>query len=260
MPGKRFTAVVLALHLLFLPAWTGVARADDPAGPGPVEQTPLGPITAQDKELLVKVRLAGLWEMPMGEEAQTRAASRRVKEVGQQLAGDHTFLDERVVRLASQMGVELPDEPNADQQSWMAEMRSRTGAAFDDSFANRLRAAHGAIFPVVSTVRANTRNEAIRQFAQVCNQIVLKHMTLLESTNLVTDAGLSKPVPAGAANQVNQAGRVDQAALGADPVRTAAQVVPSGGPNPLGVLLVCLVGVVVTIGVLRLLRPRNDVR
>lgn len=250
MSAKRFAVFVLVLQLLLLPALTGVARADDPANPGPVEQTPLGPITALDKELLVKVRLAGLWEMPMGEEAQTRAASTRVKEVGAQLASDHTFLDERVVRLASQMGVELPNEANADQQSWMAEMRSRNGAAFDDSFANRLRAAHGSIFPVVSTVRANTRNEAIRQFAQICNQIVLKHMTLLESTNMVGDMGLAKPVAAGAA---------PPAAVTADPVRAAAQV-PADGPSPLGVLLMCLAGAVVTIGILRLLRPRSNVK
>ncbi|WP_238412937.1 DUF4142 domain-containing protein [Saccharothrix deserti] len=250
MSAKRFAAVVLALHLLFLPALPGVAYADDPVQAGPVEQTPLGPITAMDKELLVKVRLAGLWEMPMGEEAQTRAASTRVKEVGAQLMSDHQFLDERVVRLASQMGVPLPDEANADQQSWMAEMRARTGASFDDSFANRLRAAHGSIFPVIGTVRANTRNEAIRQFAQVCNQIVLKHMTLLESTNEVGEMGLSKPVAAGAA---------PQNAVNADPVRAAAQI-PDDGPSPLVVLLMCLAGAVVTIGILRVLRPRGDVK
>jgi putative membrane protein len=251
MSAKRFAAVVLALHLLLLPALTGVAHADDPPAPGPVEQTPLGPITALDKELLVKVRLAGLWEMPMGEEAQTRAGSTRVKEVGAQLASDHSFLDERVVRLASQMGVTLPDEANADQQSWMAEMRARTGAAFDDSFANRLRAAHGSLFPVIGTIRATTRNEAIRQFAQICNQIVLKHMTLLESTNMVTDMGLSKPVAAGVA---------PAAAVSADPVRAAAQLPSGGGPTPLAVLLMCLAGAVVTIAILRLLRPRADVK
>ena len=60
MSAKRFAAVVLALHLLLLPALSGVAHADDPPAAGPVEQTPLGPITALDKELLVKVRLAGL--------------------------------------------------------------------------------------------------------------------------------------------------------------------------------------------------------
>ncbi|MFD1148364.1 DUF4142 domain-containing protein [Saccharothrix hoggarensis] len=250
MSAKRFAAAVLALQLLLLSVLPGVALADDPANPGPVEQTPLGPITALDKDLLVKVRLAGLWEMPMGEEAQTRAASTRVKEVGAQLASDHTFLDERVVRLASQMGVALPDEANADQQSWMAEMRSRTGAAFDDSFANRLRAAHGSIFPVIGTVRATTRNEAIRQFAQVCNQIVLKHMTLLESTNMVTDRGLSKPVAAGAA---------PANAVGGDPVRAAARL-PADGPGLLAVLLLCLAGAVVTIGILRLLRPRGAVK
>jgi predicted outer membrane protein len=250
MSAKRFAAVALALHLLFLPVLPGVAHADDPAEAGPVQQTPLGPISALDKELLVKVRLAGLWEMPMGEETKTRAASTRVKEVGAQLASDHMFLDERVVRLASQMGVTLPNEPNADQQSWMAEMRSLTGTAFDDSFANRLRAAHGSIFPAIGTVRANTRNEAIRQFAQVCNQIVLKHMTLLESTNRVADVGLSKPVAAGVA---------PAAAVRGDPVRASAQL-PSDGPSPLVVLLMCLAGAVVTIGILRVLRPRGDVK
>ncbi|WP_433262223.1 DUF4142 domain-containing protein [Actinosynnema sp. CS-041913] len=251
MSAKRFSAFVLGLLVLFSSAFAGTARADDPPGGGPVEQTPLGPITALDKDLLVKVRLAGLWEMPMGEEAKTRAASQRVKDVGAQLASDHMFLDERVVRLAGQMGVALPDEANADQQSWMAEMRSRTGAAFDDSFANRLRAAHGSIFPAIGTVRANTRNEAIRQFAQVCNQIVLKHMTLLESTNMVTDMGLSKPVAAGA--------QPARGTVTADPLRTS-QAVGQTGPNPLTVLLMCLAGAVVTLGILRLLRPKTDVK
>lgn len=241
--ARRACALVLGAAVLCWPASAGTALADDPPAPGPVRQTPLGPITALDEELLVKVRLAGLWEMPMGEEATTRGSSRRVKDVGAQLMSDHAFLDERVVRLAGQMDVELPDAPNADQQSWMAEMRSRTGVAFDDSFANRLRAAHGAIFPVVSTVRANTRNEAIRQFAQVCNQVVLKHMTLLESTNAVTDVGLSKPVAAGAPG-----------AVVADPVRTAS------GPDALVVLLLCLAGAVVTLVVLRLLRPKANVK
>ncbi|WP_309112267.1 DUF4142 domain-containing protein [Saccharothrix sp.] len=251
MSAKRFAALVLAAQLLLAPALTGTATADDPPASGAITQTPLGPITELDKELLVKVRLAGLWEMPMGEEAQTRAGSQRVKEVGAQLMSDHTFLDERVVRLAGQMGVPIPDEANADQQSWMAEMRSRTGAAFDESFANRLRAAHGSIFPAIGQIRAVTRNEAIRQFAQVCNQIVLKHMTLLESTNMVTEMGLSKPVRAGGAAPV-------QGAVNADPQRTAQ--VGATGPDPVTVLLICLVGAVVTIAILRLLRPKADVK
>ncbi|MFE2757269.1 hypothetical protein ACFXGA_35260 [Actinosynnema sp. NPDC059335] len=47
--------------------------------------------------------------------------------------------------------------------------------------------------------------------------------------------------------------------MGADPVRATAPL-PSGGPSPLVVLLMCLVGAVVTIGILRLLRPRGNVR
>ncbi|MEU5696601.1 DUF4142 domain-containing protein [Actinosynnema sp. NPDC020468] len=249
MSAKRFAVTGLLAVLFGLSALTaaaGVARADDPPA-GPVEQTPLGPITAADKDLLVKVRQAGLWEMPMGEEAQTRAASQRVKDVGRQLASDHMFLDQRVTRLAGQMNVPLPAEANPDQQSWMAELRGKTGPDFDVAFADRLRAAHGKVFKAVAAVRSGTRNEAIRQFAQVGIDIVMKHMTLLESTGLVTDVGLSEPVAAGAAP------------VTADPVKTAA-VSSAGGPNPLVVLLVCLVGAAVTILLLRLLRPANPVK
>lgn len=249
MSVKGFVGTLATALLLFLLTVTGVARADEEPGVGPVQQTPLGEITGSDTELLVKVRQAGLWEMPMGEEAQTRAASQRVKDVGLQLAADHVFLDERVMKLAEGMGVTLPDVASVDQQSWMAEMRSQTGAEFDETFANRLRAAHGAVFSAVAKVRAGTRNDAIRQFAQVCINIVMKHMTLLESTNLVAEPGLSAPKRAGA----------DGAS--ADPTLAASQQnLLTSGTTPLLILAMCAVGAATTMGILRLLRPRSTMR
>jgi predicted outer membrane protein len=245
MSAKRFLGALVAVLLMVL-AGAGIALADDvPAGPA--QQTPLGEITDLDKELLVKVRQAGLWEMPMGDEAQTRAAAQRVKDVGKQLASDHAFLDERVMKLSTEMGVPLPTEANPDQQSWMAELRSKTGKDFDEAFANRLRAAHGKVFTAVAKVRAGTRNEAIRQFAQVCVNIVMKHMTLLESTNLVTEPGLSEPVNA-------------NAVAGGPTLQSSQQTLPNGMPSPLVIALICAAGVAVSVGLLRLLRDKRPVR
>ncbi|MFC4115390.1 DUF4142 domain-containing protein [Nonomuraea zeae] len=148
-------------------------------------QTSSGPLTAADRDLLIKVRQAGLWEMPAGQYAETRAESQRVKEVGQLIMKDHMKLDQITRQVAGKLGVALPDEPNADQQRWMAQLASESGPAFDKDFANLLRAAHGKVFTVVAGVRAGTRNSEIRKFAQEGINFVMRHMSLLESTGLV---------------------------------------------------------------------------
>jgi predicted outer membrane protein len=180
-----------------------------------VVSTQWGPLTDSDREFLVKVRQAGLWEMPAGNWAQTQGGTARVKEVGATLMADHQLLDSQVRALAAKLNVPLPDQPNTDQQGWLAEMRPKTGPAFDTVFANRLRAAHGKVFTFVSAVRAGTNNDLIRQFAQVAVDVVMKHMTLLESTGVV-DFGALPPAPtssqaATAGGATNTVAAVDQA-------------------------------------------------
>jgi predicted outer membrane protein len=156
-------------------------------------QTSSGPLTAADRDLLVKVRQAGLWEMPVGEYAQTRAESQRVKEVGKLIMEEHMELDLITRQTAKKLGVALPDEPNADQQSWMAQLAAESGPAFDKDFANLLRAAHGKVFTVVAGVRSGTRNSEIRKFAQEGINYVMRHMGYLESTGLVDHSQLPEP-------------------------------------------------------------------
>ncbi|MET7329339.1 DUF4142 domain-containing protein [Nonomuraea sp. NPDC005650] len=164
----------------------------DPAATA-ATQTSSGPVTAADRDLLIKVRQAGLWEMPAGDYAQTRAESQRVKEVGRLIMEDHQRLDLLTRQTAKKLGVALPAEPNADQQSWMAQLAAERGPAFDRDFANLLRAAHGKVFTVVAGVRAGTRNAEIRKFAQEGINFVMRHMALLESTGLVDHTQLPEP-------------------------------------------------------------------
>jgi len=170
------------------------------ASAGETIETSWGPLTPADRDFLVRVRLAGLWEMPAGDMAQTYSDNQRVREVGRTLHADHLRLDAQVRQLSRRLQVVLPDRPNADQRGWLSEMRGLRGADFDVSFANRLRVAHGRVFAVVAEVRAGTRNGAVRVFAQVAVDVVMKHMALLESTGMVAPAEaatLAPPAPRG---------------------------------------------------------------
>ncbi|WP_426508641.1 DUF4142 domain-containing protein [Dactylosporangium sp. McL0621] len=173
------------------------AAGTQPAGalPSGYTMTSFGPLGPVDREFLTKVRQAGLWEGPAGTMAQSRAADEKVKEVGKQLATDHKGLDQQVRQVSAQLGVPLPDKPSDEQQGWLNEMNAATsGEQFDDVFSNRLRAAHGKVFALVSQIRSGTRNELVRTFAQTAVNVVMKHMTLLESIGNVNFGALPEPV------------------------------------------------------------------
>ncbi|HEY7485939.1 MAG TPA: DUF4142 domain-containing protein [Streptosporangiaceae bacterium] len=187
--GHR-TAEVIVL-VISLIATTGalyvITRrpAASPLSNATLSQSKWGPVEEFDRTLLVKVHQASLWERPTGLQAQTRASSQRVKDVGKILAADHLELDRQDVQIAAQLHVPLPSKPNADQQSWLSELAGETGPTYDRTFVLRLRFAHGGVLAAIAQVRAATANSLIRQYADHCHDVVLKHMTLLESTGLV---------------------------------------------------------------------------
>ncbi|HLU71122.1 MAG TPA: DUF4142 domain-containing protein [Nonomuraea sp.] len=158
-----------------------------------VTQTSSGPLGPADRDFLVKVRQAGLWEIPVGQWAKERGDSQRVRDVGAHLVEDHLKLDAQVRRVAARLNVPLPDRPSPDQQRWMAQLAAETGPAFDRDFARLLRAAHGKVFALVANVRAGTRNAEVRKFSGTAVTVVMRHMTLLESTGLVNYDELPEP-------------------------------------------------------------------
>ncbi|KND46269.1 MULTISPECIES: DUF4142 domain-containing protein [Streptomyces] len=180
-------ALVVTVGALAFPVWSyadrsGTAQANMAAGS---VNTQWGPLTASDRDLIVRVRLAGLWELPAAEKAMARSKSPQVKEAADHLIVGHKDLDERVRAVASQLGVELPNVPNEQQQGFLQQMDNATDDQFDRVWANLLRSAHGKIFPAIGTIRNQTENTLVRQLASDTNQTVLDHITMLEKTGQV---------------------------------------------------------------------------
>ncbi len=250
--GRRYlswVAVAAAALVLLDPQ---MAKADPGVPVPPNELIPdrgKGVVSAADRDFLVKVRLAGLWEIPAGDMAQDKSDSERIRSIGKDIAAQHVVLDKLVRDAAKKLDVELPDKPNSDQQSWLAEMRDADGRDFDQIYIDRLRAAHGKIFPAIATIRASTRNDTVRKLAQRANQFVATHMTLLESSGIVDFAALpTAPPPAPATST-----RATQLASG--PQSSTSSGI--GAP-----LLALVVGIGLAVGLLatRMLLPQRAQR
>ncbi|MGP3922810.1 DUF4142 domain-containing protein [Streptomyces sp. 8N616] len=185
--GLVLVALTATLTALVFPMWTyrdrsGTGLANLEAG---TVATAWGPLSAADRDFIVRVRLAGLWELPAGQQAIERAPTQAIADAGEHLVEGHTFLDARVREVAARLGMELPNEPNEQQKRWLGEFTAAHGMDYASAFANILRMAHGKVFGVIGQIRHTTRNSLVRELADDANTTVLDHMTMLERTGLV---------------------------------------------------------------------------
>lgn len=250
--SHRWLVGALATALAFLLAPAGVARAAEvpvPPNTGLTDEG-AGTLSPADRDFIIKVRLAGLWEVPAGNMAQEMSDNDDIKKIGSTISAQHVELDKLAMSAAKKVGVQLPNLPNPDQQGWLSEMQSApTSKQFDQIYIDRLRAAHGKIFPAIATIRASTRNDTVRKLAQDTNQFVMTHMTLLESSGIVDYSGLpTAPAPAAAGGPVP-----------VDAAMVAAAGSPGGVPGvSTSVILLVLAGALVAgvITTMRIFRTR----
>lgn len=256
----RWLAGIVSVVFVGLISTSGPVMAQAQAqapGPGGVDvpltpetDGPSGPLTNADRDFVTKVRLAGLWEMPAGQMAVDKGVNKRVQEIGAMIAEQHGRLDKLARDAAKKLRMGLPDQPNEDQQVWLGEMQRATGPEFDQVFVDRLRAAHGKIFPAIANIRSGTRNDVVRKLAQETNQFVLTHLTLLESTGLVDYGALPRPPDPG--TQAASKPSVES------PLLAAAQASGTAGGTNMSIVWIVLIAALVAgvMSAIRLIRPR----
>ncbi|MEU7785864.1 MULTISPECIES: DUF4142 domain-containing protein [unclassified Amycolatopsis] len=171
----RFVALLAAAAALVL----GCAL---PASAGELQQT--------DRALLTRLKQHTLWAGPSSRLAAERATNRRVRAVAVRITDDQARLDVALGAVADRLAITLPGEPTEQERTWADELAAAGGDAFDRAYVNRLRAEYGSLFALASDVRAGTRDDDVRAFAQTAVDTALGHLTLLESTGLAETTSL----------------------------------------------------------------------
>lgn len=220
------------------------AQPDDGAEANP------GPVT--DEAFLTTVRQTGLWAIQAGQQAQQKANSTELKDIGRGLADDLRTLDDEAGAIATRLELTLSDQANEEQRGWLSQLNGMSGADYDLTFANRLRGALGELFLVAAHTRAGTWNDEIRGFASQVNDVVDRHMTDLDFTGLVTDN--APPEPARDASTTDPA--VGPATSIPEVTPVASTSTAGGGVSAWLIALVCLAEAGLTVGLVRFARSR----
>ncbi|MGC9540702.1 DUF4142 domain-containing protein [Streptomyces sp. UG1] len=177
-------ALVLTCSALAYPSVPGVQNASNNTA-RIIANTPYGPLTEADRDFVVKVRSAGLWEYPLGELSMEKGTTKAVKEAGEHLVVGHALLDASSRKVAAELNITLPNQASPQQQQFVATVDAKSGKEFDSTAVNIMRVTHGQIFPTIGKIRATTQNTLVRRLADQANDVVLDHITVLEKTGLV---------------------------------------------------------------------------
>jgi predicted outer membrane protein len=184
--GTLFVGGAMAVTLVALayPSMLGLTKVTT-AQDRVIANTPWGPLTEQDRDFVVKVRAAGLWEYPVGQMGLQKGTTPTVITASKHLVDGHAALDTTCRKIAPMLNITLPNLPSPQQQGFVSQLKADTGKKFDSDFANILRMTHGSIFNTISKIRSTTKNSLVRALADQANNTVLDHMTVMEKTGLV---------------------------------------------------------------------------
>ncbi|MEV6940788.1 DUF4142 domain-containing protein [Streptomyces sp. NPDC051172] len=177
-------ALIVTLAALAYPSMLGVQNTSSNQS-RVIASTQWGPLTEADRNFVVFVRSAGLWEQPSGQLAMQKGTTAAVREAGRHLVIGHAALDASCRKIAPELNVTIPNQPTPQQQGFLDTFKSDRGKQFDTDFANILRMTHGSIFNTIAKIRSTTENTLVRQLADQANDVVLDHITQMENTGLV---------------------------------------------------------------------------
>ena len=123
--GTLFVGGALSLTLVALayPAMLGfdkVSTAQDRV----IAQTQWGPLTEQDRDFVVKVRAAGLWEYPLGKIGMEKGTTKEVKTAGEHLVDGHAALDTTCRKIAPMLNITLPNVASPQQVAFVNQITS----------------------------------------------------------------------------------------------------------------------------------------
>lgn len=147
--------------------------------------------STQDTQYLQAVHQSNLFEIRAGDLAEEKGQNQEVKRLGQMFKTDHTQLDQTVRQTASQLGVQLPDEPTADQRQVLDQLRNASGEEFDRQWVTAQLNAHVQAIQATQTEISQGQEQSVIQLAQNALPVLQAHYD--ELVNLAQQLGV--PVP-----------------------------------------------------------------
>ena len=160
--------------------------------------------SGQDSTFLKAAHQSNLAEIAGGKIAQEKGQSQQVKDLGERFVADHTKLDQTLRQTASDLEVDLPGAPNAQQQALAKRYQAASGDDFDALFVTTQMDAHMAAMRLGRTEIADGSDAAAKKIAQDSAPVIASHHEALDAAG--ADLGVPQSVNSGTGGAADNGG------------------------------------------------------
>ncbi|MBF8185128.1 DUF4142 domain-containing protein [Nonomuraea sp. K274] len=171
----RLTMSLAALAVAVLP---GCAGETPPQGEAVAARTDTQP-SEQDRAWMRAIHEGNLAEVQAGRLAEDKGAARRIKLIGKMLVEDHTELDVKVTKAASQLGIQLPTSPSAEQRAEIVRLHDAVGRDFDQDFTAAMMKEHTTALAATRKQIADGSSPVVVSLARAAAPVLQQHLDAL---------------------------------------------------------------------------------
>jgi putative membrane protein len=131
-----------------------------------------------DRSFAKKADQGDLAEVKLAQLAQTKSQSPAVRSFAQRMIQDHSKANDKLKSAASQIHINLPAQPNQEQQTTYDRLSKLDGTAFDRAYAENQVKDHEHVIAEFQKEAKTGQNPQIKQFAENTLPTLHKHLTL----------------------------------------------------------------------------------
>lgn len=118
-----------------------------------------------DAEFMVKAASGGMMEVEIGQMAQQKAQSQRVKDFGAMMVKDHTKANDELKALAATQNISIPGTLGEDHQKHVNDMGTKSGADFDKAYMSMMVDDHKKDISEFEDEAKDGKDASIKAFA-----------------------------------------------------------------------------------------------
>lgn len=194
-PHPRIVMLAMAGLLSLAPAFaqnqgaTGAPPNDEPTesqdhgamrGMGHDAQDTTGNLSHQDRKFIEEAAQGGMMEVELGQLAAQKAASAEVRQFGQRMVQDHGQANQKLMQVASQVGVTVPKTLPVSMRNEKEKLSRLSGAEFDRMYMSHMLKDHQKDVKEFEKTSQKGDNAAIRSFAQQTLPTLRQHLEMAQ--------------------------------------------------------------------------------
>jgi putative membrane protein len=149
------------------------------AGPALAQaQTGQAELAPQDLQFAQEAAIGGLKEVTLGELALQQAKNEQVMQFGQRMVQDHGQANEKLMAIAEQKGIQLPQELPQDAQQKYEELQGLSDAEFDQAYMDEMVTDHEKSVQLFEQQAESGGDQDLRAFAEESLPTLQEHLEM----------------------------------------------------------------------------------